>query len=96
MIRHDLGAIEYPSIFDFDLAALPPTVVVSGYRLDPVHADVATLAARLQAIDIPHAWHLHPALIHGGLNLAGLSRNVATVVDDAATELRKLAIAENR
>ncbi len=90
LIQDELGAFEYPSIFSFDLAAMPPTVIVSGRTLDPVHDDVATLAARLQVLDIPHAWQLYPMLIHGGLNLACLSRRVAKIVDDAASALRKL------
>jgi acetyl esterase len=90
LIQRDLGPFEYPSIFDFDLAAMPPTVIVSGRALDPVHADVATLVARLNAHDIPHAWQAYPRLIHGGLNLAGLSRSVEKIVDQAASTLRKL------
>jgi hypothetical protein len=44
----------------------------------------------LQALDIPHAWQMYPMLIHGGLNLAGLSGAVARIVDNAASTLRKL------
>jgi acetyl esterase len=90
LIQHELGPIEYPPIFSFDLAAMPPTVIVSGRALDPVHDDVATLAARLQARAIPVAWQMYPRLVHGGLNLAGLSDTIGRIVGDAASTLRKM------
>jgi acetyl esterase len=86
-IQRQLGLHEYPPILSLDVAALPPTVIASGRALDPVHADIKAFVERLKRSAVAVDWRVHPMLLHGALNLAGLSQAIARVNGDAGSRL---------
>jgi acetyl esterase/lipase len=61
------------SLFDIDLAPLPPTLIATGGALDPCRPDGRRLAARLRAAGKPVTLLEYPGLMHGFGSLTHIS-----------------------
>ena len=85
-----LGDAPYPSLLGFATAAMPPTILVCGDALDPVSPDAAPLEAALRGCGVRVERRTYAGLVHGALNISGLSRSVARVLDEVAGSMREV------
>ena len=85
-----LGDAPYPSLVDFASEAMPATILVCGDALDPVSPDAASLEAALRACGVRVELRTYGGLVHGALNISGLSRSVARVLDEVAGSMREV------
>lgn len=67
-INAQLASAHAPSLLDTVGPATPPTFLVSGDLLDPVHPDTATYARTLEAAGTPVALKVYPGQAHGFVN----------------------------
>lgn len=70
-----------------DLSGLPPTYLATG-GFDPLRDDGEAFGERLKAAGVPVIVRRHPELIHGFVNLGGISAAAAGAVAEAAGALR--------
>ncbi|MES1199005.1 MAG: alpha/beta hydrolase [Pseudomonadota bacterium] len=87
-IAAKLGAEHFPSLLDLDLTRAPPTIMASGGALDPVRADVKTLATALSAAGVRVVEKKYPVLMHGGLNFTAVSGLATGALSDIGAALR--------
>ncbi|HVZ99404.1 MAG TPA: alpha/beta hydrolase [Caulobacterales bacterium] len=88
-IAAKLGAEHFPSLLELDLTHAPATVLASGGALDPVRADVKTLATALKAAGVRVAEKKYPVLMHGGLNFTAVSKLAVNALTDVGAALRE-------
>lgn len=58
-----------------EAVGMPPVAMISGKPLDPVFPDGEAWAAQLRRQGVPVEHVVFPWLLHGGINLAGISRS---------------------
>ena len=67
-INAQLASARAPSLLDAVGPATPPTFLVSGALLDPVHPDAVTYAQALEAAGVPVELKTYPGQAHGFVN----------------------------
>ncbi|HWW26764.1 MAG TPA: alpha/beta hydrolase [Caulobacter sp.] len=67
-INAQLATAQAPSLLDAVGPATPPTFLVSGALLDPVHPDAVTYAGALEAAGVPVELKVYPGQGHGFVN----------------------------
>lgn len=67
-INAQLATAHAPSLLDAVGPATPPTFLVSGALLDPVHPDAVTYAKALEAAGVPVELKVYPGQAHGFVN----------------------------
>lgn len=87
-IASALGAEHFPSLLDLDLSLAPTTVLASGGALDPVRADVKTLAGALHGAGVRVIDKKYPVLMHGGLNFTAVSKVAVNALTDVGEALK--------
>lgn len=87
-IAKSLGAENFPSLCDLDLAHAPSTVLAGGGPLDPVRADVKTLSGALRSAGVRVVEHKYPVLMHGGLNFTAFSKTATDVLSQTGASMR--------
>lgn len=88
-IARSLGAEKLPSLLDLDLARAPTTIIAGGGPMDPVRADVKSLASALKDNGVRVIERKYPVLMHGGLNFTAFSKTATGVLTDVGALVRE-------
>lgn len=70
-----------------DLAALPPTLVITA-EYDPLRDEAEAFAHALQGAGVPTVVHRYPGMIHGFAALAGVVPSGRDAIEEVAASLR--------
>ncbi|MBO9559797.1 MAG: alpha/beta hydrolase [Caulobacter sp.] len=88
-INAQLASARAPSLLDTVGPATPPTFVVSGSLLDPVHPDAVTYTRALEAAGVPVELKTYPGQAHGFVNFTHVLPSAVEAVATLGAQLGK-------